>query len=106
MVLKQYRCLVGVRRLSRKTDATSSPQRQGDQILQATADVGGHIVAWADDWEVSGATDPLRCRSLPARLRIGVGDARGDDPALLDVLRQFGLGGEGLLIQHAGGRRT
>ena len=30
------RCLVGVRRLSRKTDKTSSPQRQGDQILQAT----------------------------------------------------------------------
>jgi hypothetical protein len=27
------RCLVGVRRLSRKTDATSSPQRQGDQIF-------------------------------------------------------------------------
>ena len=29
------RCLVGVRRLSRKTDKTSSPQRQGDQDLQA-----------------------------------------------------------------------
>jgi len=36
------RCLVGVRRLSRKTDATSSPQRQADQILQATADAGAH----------------------------------------------------------------
>ena len=56
------RCLVGVRRLSRKTDKTSSPARQADQILQATADVGGHIVAWADDWEVSGATDPLTRR--------------------------------------------
>ena len=56
------RCLVGVRRLSRKTDATSSPQRQGDQILQAAADAGGHIIAWADDWEVSGATDPLTRR--------------------------------------------
>ena len=28
------RCLVAVRRLSRKTDKTSSPQRQGDQDLQ------------------------------------------------------------------------
>ena len=37
------RCLVGVRRLSRKTDKTSSPARQADQILQATADVDGHI---------------------------------------------------------------
>ena len=27
------RCLVAVRRLSRKTDKTSSPQRQGDQNL-------------------------------------------------------------------------
>ncbi|HEY1703043.1 MAG TPA: recombinase family protein [Trebonia sp.] len=53
------RCLVGVRRLSRKTDKTSSPERQGDQILRAAIDAGGHIIAWADDWEVSGATDPL-----------------------------------------------
>ena len=52
------RCLVATRRLSRKSDATSSPQRQADQDLAATADAGGHIIAWADDWEVSGATDP------------------------------------------------
>ena len=56
------RCLVAVRRLSRKTDKTSSPQRQGDQDLQAAADAGGHIIAWADDWEVSGATDLLTRR--------------------------------------------
>ena len=53
------RCLVGVRRLSRKTDKTSSPQAQGNAILAAAANVDGHIIAWADDWEVSGATDPL-----------------------------------------------
>lgn len=53
------RCLVGVRRLSRKSDASSSPERQEAQVLKATAAVGGHIIAWADDWEVSGATDPL-----------------------------------------------
>jgi len=47
-------CLVATRRLSRKTDATSSPTRQANQNLQAAADVGGHIIAWADDWEVSG----------------------------------------------------
>jgi site-specific DNA recombinase len=35
------RCLVPTRRLSRKSDATSSPQRQADQDLQATADAGG-----------------------------------------------------------------
>ena len=37
------RCLVGMRRLSRKTDKTSSPQRQADQILQATA---RHMTRW------------------------------------------------------------
>ncbi|MFB6757055.1 hypothetical protein ACFCY2_02150 [Streptomyces noursei] len=23
------------------------------------ASVGAHIIGWADDWEVSGATDPM-----------------------------------------------
>ena len=31
------RCLVGVRRLSRKTDKTSSPEKQGNQNLGAPA---------------------------------------------------------------------
>ena len=63
------RCLVAVRRLSRKTDKTSSPQRQGDQDLQAAAGAGGHIIAWADDWEVSGATDPMTRKGLGPWLR-------------------------------------
>ena len=33
---------------------------------------GGHIIAWADDWEVSGATDPLTRRGF------GPVAARGD----------------------------
>ncbi|MEV0038566.1 recombinase family protein [Streptomyces sp. NPDC050804] len=51
-------CLVGVRRLSRKSDATHSPGKQRDKIIAAVEAVGGHIIAWADDWEVSGSTDP------------------------------------------------
>jgi site-specific DNA recombinase len=78
------RCLVGVRRLSRKTDATSSPQRQGDQILQATADAGGHIIAWADDWEVSGATDPLTRRGFGPWLRGELGPYDGIAAASVD----------------------
>ncbi len=78
------RCLVGVRRLSRKTDKTSSPARQGDQILQATADVGGHIVAWADDWEVSGATDPLTRRGFGPWLRGEMGPYDGIAAASVD----------------------
>ena len=78
------RCLVGVRRLSRKTDKTSSPQRQGDQILDATAGVGGHIIAWADDWEVSGATDPLTRRGFGPWLRGEMGPYDGVVAASVD----------------------
>ena len=79
------RCLVGVRRLSRKADKTSSPARQADQILQATADVGGHtIVAWADDWEVSGATDPLTRRGFGSWLRGEMGPYDGVVAASVD----------------------
>ena len=78
------RCLVAVRRLSRKTDATSSPQRQGDQILQATVDVGGHIIAWADDWEVSGATDPLTRKGFGPWLRGEMGPYDGIASSTVD----------------------
>jgi site-specific DNA recombinase len=71
------RCLVAVRRLSRKTDKTSSPQRQGDQDLGAAADGGGHIIAWADDWEVSGATDPMTRKGLGPWLRGEMGPYDG-----------------------------
>jgi site-specific DNA recombinase len=71
------RCLVAVRRLSRKTDKTSSPQRQGDQDLRASVDAGGHIIAWADDWEVSGATDPMTRKGLGPWLRGEMGPYDG-----------------------------
>ncbi|MFI0734141.1 recombinase family protein [Streptomyces sp. NPDC021225] len=48
-----------MRRLSRVKLATSSPERQPEYGLTAAASVGGHIVGWADDWEVSGTTDPM-----------------------------------------------
>ncbi|MEV2213407.1 recombinase family protein [Streptomyces sp. NPDC050997] len=53
------KCLLGVRRLSRVKLATSSPERQRENVLTAAASVGAHIIGWADDWEVSGATDPM-----------------------------------------------
>ncbi|WP_210571244.1 integrase [Streptomyces sp. GESEQ-4] len=53
------KCLLGVRRLSRVKAATTSPERQREDILTAAKAVGGHIIGWADDWEVSGATDPM-----------------------------------------------
>ena len=53
------KCFVAVRRLSRKTDATSSPERQARQNIEAVDAVEGHIIGWADDWEVSGAISTL-----------------------------------------------
>jgi site-specific DNA recombinase len=70
-------CLVGVRRLSRKKDATSSPEKQEAQDRKAAASIGGHIIAWADDWEVSGATDPLTRPGLGPWLRGEMGPYSG-----------------------------
>ncbi len=38
---------------------------------------GGHVIAWADDWEVSGATDPLTRRGLGPWLRGEMGPYDG-----------------------------
>lgn len=88
MLITEYdgcgRCMVGVRRLSRRTDATSSPERQGQQILDAVADVGGHVIAWADDWEVSGATNPLDRKGFGPWLRGEMGPYDGIASASVD----------------------
>jgi site-specific DNA recombinase len=52
-------CFVGMRRLSRKTDKTHSPAKQMKKVLASVREVGGHVIGWADDIEVSGATDPM-----------------------------------------------
>lgn len=67
------KCLLGVRRLSRMKLATSSQERQREDVLTAAASVGGHIIGRADDWEVSGATDPMTRPRLGPWLR----DERG-----------------------------
>jgi site-specific DNA recombinase len=78
------RCLLAVRRLSRKTDATSSPTRQAQQVIKSVSDVGAHIIAWADDWEVSGATDPMTRPKLGPWLRGEMGPFDGIAAASVD----------------------
>ncbi|MCX5050989.1 recombinase family protein [Streptomyces sp. NBC_00474] len=78
------KCLVGVRRLSRMKDASNSPEKQLDQVLSAAESVGGHIIAWADDWEVSGATDPLTRPGLGPWLRGEAGPYSGIVGAAVD----------------------
>ncbi|WP_370091724.1 recombinase family protein [Streptacidiphilus sp. MAP12-20] len=78
------RCCVGVRRLSRRSDDTSSPERQAQQIVAAVAEVGGHVIAWADDWEVSGATDPLTRKGFGPWLRGEMGPYDGIAAASVD----------------------
>lgn len=78
------KCMVGVRRLSRKTDATSSPERQQEQVEAAVKSIGGHIIAWADDWEVSGATNPRERPALGPWLRDEMGPYSGIAGAAVD----------------------
>jgi site-specific DNA recombinase len=63
------KCLVATRRLSRKKDSTNSPEKQLGQIITAVSTIGGHLIAIADDMEVSGATDPLTRPGLGPWLR-------------------------------------
>jgi site-specific DNA recombinase len=79
------KCLVGVIRLSRMTDKTSSPQKQAGHILTAAAAAAAHITGWAVDLEVSGATDPLTRPGLGPWLRGENGDY--DGIAAYDVAR-------------------
>lgn len=43
----------------------------------ADAAVGGHVIAWADGWEVSGATDPVTRAGLGPWLRGEAGPYAG-----------------------------
>ncbi|MER7812430.1 recombinase family protein [Streptomyces sp900116325] len=78
------KCLVGVRRLSRKSDATWSPERQRTNVLAAVKSVGGHVVGWADDWEVSGAVDLMSRPQLGPWLRDECGPYDGIAGAAVD----------------------
>ncbi|WP_044365334.1 recombinase family protein [Streptomyces natalensis] len=80
------KCLVGLRRLSRSSDASSSPAKQRDQVLQVVRAYGGHVIAWADDWEVSGATDPKTRPRLGPWLRGERGPYSGIAGASVDRL--------------------
>ncbi|MFB7979605.1 recombinase family protein [Streptomyces vinaceus] len=80
------KCLVGLRRLSRSSDITSSPGKQRGQVLAAVQAYGGHIIAWADDWEVSGATDPMQRPNLGPWLRGERGPYDGVAGAAVDRL--------------------
>ncbi|MGH3630296.1 MAG: recombinase family protein [Sciscionella sp.] len=78
------KCLVAVVRLSRVTDATSSPQRQAKQINAETKAVGGHIIGVADDMEVSGAVNPLDRPKFGPWLRDEMGPYAGIVAASVD----------------------
>ncbi|MFJ2212759.1 recombinase family protein [Streptomyces sp. NPDC101062] len=78
------KCLVATRRLSRRTDTTHSPGKQRDKILGAADSVGGHVIAWADDWEVSGSTDPTTRPQFGPWLRGEMGPYDGIVGAAVD----------------------
>ncbi|MFJ3847341.1 recombinase family protein [Streptomyces albidoflavus] len=79
-------CFVGVRRLSRKTETTNSPLSQAEQVLEAVTSCGGHIIAWADDWDVSGATRSITRAGIGPWLRDEKGPYSGLAAAAVDRL--------------------
>ncbi|MGW9136042.1 hypothetical protein [Streptomyces sp. NPDC055681] len=81
-------CLLGVRRLSRVKPATSSPERQREEVPAASVDA--HIIGWADDGEVSGATDPMTRPKLGPWLRDENALHDGPVAAAVDRLGQWG----------------
>src|SRR5260370_40487651 len=64
---------------------TATRKKQPNTILTAAAAVGAHIIAWAIDLEVSGATNPLTRPGLGPWLRGEKGDY--DGIAAYDVAR-------------------
>ncbi|WP_327325617.1 hypothetical protein OG735_26420 [Streptomyces sp. NBC_01210] len=86
------KCLVAVRRLSRRNESSNSPGKQLGQVLTAATDVGAHIIGWADDWEVSGATDPLTRPQLGPWLRGEMGPYDGIAGAAVDRIGRAELG--------------
>jgi site-specific DNA recombinase len=61
--------IIGVIRLSRVTDVTTSPERQKEAIERWAAECGHTIVGWAEDLDVSGSTDPFEREELGPWLR-------------------------------------
>ncbi|MGW1376452.1 recombinase family protein [Streptomyces sp. NPDC002446] len=55
-------------------------------MLQVVREYGGHVIAWADDWEVSGATDPKTRPRLGPWLRGERGPYNGIAGASVDRL--------------------
>ncbi|MET8129871.1 hypothetical protein ABZV67_40860 [Streptomyces sp. NPDC005065] len=83
-------CLLGVRRLSRVKPATSSPERQRENVLAAVASIDAHIIGWADDREVSDATDPMTRPKFGPWLRDENGPYDGLVAAAVDRLGRPG----------------
>ncbi|MFB6960612.1 hypothetical protein ACFCYB_27255 [Streptomyces sp. NPDC056309] len=69
-------------------------------MLTAAASVGAHIIGWADDWEVLGATDPMTRPKLGPWLRDERGPYDGLVAAAVDRL------GRNVVDGRMGGHRA
>ncbi|MFB7655890.1 MULTISPECIES: hypothetical protein [unclassified Streptomyces] len=72
-------------------------ERQREDVLTVAASVGGHIIGWADDWEVSGATNPMTRPKLGPWLR----DERGPYDGLVAAAGQGWAEGSPVAAQTA-----
>lgn len=63
------KCLVGLIRLSSMKETTDSPEKQVEHCREEAAANGGHIIGWAVDLDVSGATNPFTRKGFGPWLR-------------------------------------
>jgi site-specific DNA recombinase len=67
------KCLVAMIRLSSLTETTDSPGKQAQHCREEAVANGGHIIGWAVDLDVSGATNPFDRKGIGPWLK----DAKG-----------------------------
>ena len=71
------KCLVGLIRLSSLTDTTDSPEKQVHHCREEAKKNGGHIIGWAIDLDVSGATNPFDRKGIGPWLKNAKGPYDG-----------------------------
>lgn len=71
------KCLIGLIRLSSLKETTDSPEKQVEHDRAEAAANGGHIIGWAVDLDVSGATNPFTRKGLGPWLKEAKGPYDG-----------------------------
>lgn len=73
-------------RLSQMNDNSNSPDKQVRHVRGVARKNGAHIIAWVQDWDVSGAVDPMERKGFGPRLRDEMGPYDGIAASAVDQI--------------------